>query len=403
MFTRERKLPYKTLIKLLLKKGVKPLQLLLNDWTDDLDYQISASALCQARRKLNHTVFIELLEKCVVDVMYRVGEHERFKGKRLLGLDASTLRLPNSEELREKFGVIKYMNGKTSRESNQVEAQASVFYDLLNNIPISGYLSRGRSNEAKMILDHLGDLKEDDLVIADRGYVNFRLFVGIIAEKADFIIRCKKGPFEKYHNLFSNDAVDEVVVEMPCPKHLRSNKDLPEKLKIRFVRIVLDTGEVEVLATSLTDVKEFPHEDFKELYHKRWGIETYFQVLKSRLSIDNFSGKSYDAVMQDFYATLYISGLETLLTEEANEELASKPTKYLHKVNKAISFHTIKNKIVLLIFEMPRGFELQIKDLLLQNPTLVRPDREKPPRNNSPTNQNRVSLYFQKYTRKHVF
>lgn len=403
MFVRERKLPFKTVIKLLLRKSVKPLQLVLNEWTDNLDYQISASALSQARRKLKHTAFIELLKKCVVDVMYRVGDHERYCGKRLLGLDCTTLRLPNSEGLRKEFGLISHMNGKKNRESNQVEAQASVLYDLLNKIPISGYLSKGRTNEAKTSLDHLGDLTKDDLVLADRGYVNYRLFSGILSQNADFVIRCKKGAFEKYHNMFKESGVQEKIVEVLCPKHLRSKKDLPEMLKIRFVRVPLETGEIEVLATSLLDEEEFPYECFKELYYKRWGIETYFQTLKSRLSIDNFTGKSVEAIKQDFYSTLYLSGLETIITEEANEELASRNTKYPQKVNKAISFHTIKNKVVKLIFDAPPGFELQIRDLLLQNPTLIRPDREKPPRRNSSTNQNRITAYFQKFQRKHVF
>ncbi len=403
MFLRERKLPFKTVIKLLLKKGVKPLQLILNEWTDQLDYQITASALSQAKNKLKHTVFIELLNKCVIDVMYRVGEHERYKGKRLLALDCTTLRLPNSEELRNEFGILKYMNGKTTRKSNQVEAQASVLYDLLNKIPISGYLFKGRTNEAKTGLGHLVDLKEDDLLIGDRAYVNYRLFAEIIGTKADFLIRCKKGAFEKYHNLFGETDLKEKTVEVFCPKHLSNKKDLPESLKLRFIRVVLKTGEVEVLVTSLTDKKMFPHNCFKDLYYKRWGIETYFYTLKSRLILDNFTGKTVNAIKQDFYATLYISGLETLLSEEANEELASRESKYPQKVNKSIAFHTIKNKVVKLIFEMPPGFELEIMELLLQNPTLIRGDREKPPRRNSSSNQNRISAYFQKYSRKHVY
>lgn len=390
-------------IKLLLKKGVKPLQLRLNEWTDDLDYNISASALSQARNNLSYTVFTELLEKCVVDVMYRVGEHERFKGKRLLGLDCTTLRLPNSEELRSKFGVVKYMNGKKGKLSNQVEAQASILYDVLNKIPITGYLSKGRTNEAKTSLEHLKDLEEEDVVIADRGYVNYRLFAGILAKNADFVIRCKKGAFEKYHNLFDDTKVNEITVDVTCPKHLKSKKDLPEQIKIRFVRVILKTGEIEVLATTLLDKSIFPHSCFKALYYKRWGIETYFQTLKSRLSLDNFSGKSYQAVMQDFYSTLYLSGLETIITEEANEELAERKTKFPQKVNKAISFHTIKNKVVNLIFEAPPDFEFQIRELLLQNPNSIRSEREKPPRRNSSTNQNRISVYFQKHQRKHAF
>ena len=48
---------------------------------------------------------------------------------------------------------------------------------------------------------------------------------------------------------------------------------------------------------------------------KRWGIETFFGVLKGRLNLENFSGKTAESVKQDFYSTIFISNLETILTE----------------------------------------------------------------------------------------
>lgn len=405
VFIRERKLPFKTVLQLLLRKSVKPLQLVLNEWTDNLDYQISASALSQARRKLKHTAFIELLEKCVVQVMYRVGEHERFKGKRLLALDGTSLRLPNTEETRERFGLIEHMSGSKQRASNQVEAKATILYDVLNEIPISGELARGRTYDLKASKPHLKNISRDDVLIADRAYGSYQFFTEILARNADFVIRCKKNTFEKQHGLFESSDQREKIVELSCPTKLTaSTRDIALSLKVRFVRIPLDTGEIEVLATSLVDTKAFPYEDFKELYYKRWGIETYFHTLKSRLSIDNFTGKSVEAIMQDFYSTIFVSGLETIITCEANEELGSKATKHYQKVNKAIAFHTIKNKVVKMVFDPIPNAEDEIQKLFLQNPTLVRPYRDKPQRVPSTVdNKTRNSLYFQRYGRKHVF
>jgi hypothetical protein len=39
----------------------------------------------------------------------------------------------------------------------------------------------------------------------------------------------------------------------------------------------------------------------KELYHLRWGIETFLGVLKERLKIENFTGKTVIAIKQDFF------------------------------------------------------------------------------------------------------
>ncbi|MCH1503501.1 MAG: hypothetical protein L7V86_07960, partial [Verrucomicrobiales bacterium] len=48
---------------------------------------------------------------------------------------------------------------------------------------------------------------------------------------------------------------------------------LPKKWRLRFVRVELETGEVEVLLTDLVDSQKYPEEDFKALYHERWTVE----------------------------------------------------------------------------------------------------------------------------------
>ena len=44
----------------------------------------------------------------------------------------------------------------------------------------------------------------------------------------------------------------------------------------------LATGELEVLVTTLLDETTYPTQEFKELYHYRWGIETYYGAWKGR-------------------------------------------------------------------------------------------------------------------------
>jgi hypothetical protein len=402
-FIRMRKLPFRTVLFLILRKSVKPLQLLLNEWTEHLDYHITASALSQARRKFKHTAFIELHKLCIVKVMYRGGDYEKFHGKRLLALDCTSLRLPNTKELGEEFGVVSNVSRSKQVSTTQVEAKASILYDLLNNIPVSASLFPGRTNDVKTVAEHIDNLKKEDLLLADRGYGSYGIFASVLARKADFLIRCKEDYYRDIHGLHKDDELLETVVELPCTKAFRSNKNFPASIRVRFIKILLDTGETEILASSLLDQELFPYSYFKDLYHKRWGIETYFQTLKCRLSIDNFTGKSLESVLQDFYATIFISGLEAIITGEANEELAEKNTRHPQKVNKAISFHVIKQKVLKLIDDRPKDFEEQVTKLFMQNPTLIRTERQKPPRKKNKASRNTTSLHFQKHVRKHVF
>lgn len=49
---------------------------------------------------------------------------------------------------------------------------------------------------------------------------------------------------------------------------------------------------------------------FRTVLPLRWGIETFYGLLKTRLGLGNFSGTGAEAVSQDFYATVYLTGLE---------------------------------------------------------------------------------------------
>jgi len=118
------------------------------------------------------------------------------------------------------------------------------------------------------------------------------------------------------------------------------------------VRIILSTGETEVLVTSLLDSDKYTTQMLKELYNLRWGIETYRCVLKERLKIDNFTGKTVAAIKQDFLATLFLTGLESILTQIADLYLFKKssPNKLRQTVNNMVSFNAIKNFMVELFY-----------------------------------------------------
>jgi hypothetical protein len=48
------------------------------------------------------------------------------------------------------------------------------------------------------------------------------------------------------------------------------------------------------------------------MYFKRWGIEIKFDELKNRLQIENFTGDTKEKILQDFYASIYLSNMASL-------------------------------------------------------------------------------------------
>ena len=404
-FSRERKLSFRTVAILMLRRSIKSLQLVLNEFGEKFDKErVSVSAYSQARKKFCHTAFIELLDVSILKVFYRDGDHQTYRGHRLLAIDGSKVRLPNSKEIREDFGTVKSRNGERLNYHN--EAKISVLYDLRNNLPLESRITRARTSELKLAEEHLNKLESGDIVIADRGYISYALMAAILNKNGHFIIRCSRKRFGDGAGLFVDSSVVSKTIELIRPKTLVDDNTIPASIRVRFIRVELNTGEVEVLITSLVDEQKYPSADFKSLYNERWGIETFYYRIKSRLCVENFTGKSAESILQDFHSTIYVCALETILTSEADEILKQKATKHSQKVNKAISFHVIKDKVFGLAMNDKPISPQQAEDLtslFLQNPTVVRPLRINKRISKKRKGHRWASLHFYRNLKKHIF
>lgn len=388
-FTRERKLPFRVLILILLQKSLKSLQLVLNEFFLKLDgstSKVSNSAFTQARQKLSYTAYIELCQETVVEPYYADGDYRRWRQFRLVGADGSRVILPSSEEILEEFGRICYTNGKDKTVIGEHPvALASVFYDLLNDIPLDSKLESHSCYEVDLAVKQLSCLQENDLLIFDRGYTTYEFLAILCQQGHQFLGRCSTGSLSAFKEMFKSNAPQSKIVTLTPSKVRRKELralGLPLEIRVRLLRIILKTGEVEVLVTSLLDEVEYPHDVFKDLYNLRWGVETFYGKIKGLLTLENFSGRSAEAIKQDFYATILISALESVITEDAQEQLADKliqnNNKHPQQVNKAVSFNVIKNQVIDLLYSKknPEQILKQLTELFITNPVCVRKQRD---------------------------
>jgi hypothetical protein len=395
----------------MLIKGGKSLQLSMNDFLPKLGRRqlvADKSAYSRARHKLEYTAFIKLNQEAVIRTMYEDGDYRTFWGLRILGVDGSKVQLPANDETVEEFGTLAYKsrypgtNGKQSGE--HAYAVASVLYDVMNRVSLDAVLAPAHSYEVELVAGHLRHTETNDLVIYDRGYCSFRMLALATQALGEFLIRCHRNSFKVANAMLDGEGPDDVVCEITANQKFLANprnKGLPKTLTVRLVRVVLDNGDYEILVTSLLDQQLYPTTIFKELYYLRWGIETFYGILKTRLTLENFSGYSVDAIRQDFFATIFLSGAETILTEDAETTLARQRGGHPKKVNKAVSFNLIKEHAFELFYsKAPDEQRLAaLTKLFLTSPTLIRKDR-KPPRNNPSSHH---VLGFWKRQRKAVF
>ncbi len=389
---------------ILLQKSAKSMQLVLNEFFKRLKKPpITSSAFSQARKHLKAEAFIELNREAIVAVMYEDEDYKRYKGFRLLGIDGSKVHLPSEKAIIEKFG-----GTAKNHLSEQIApfGLVSVLFDVLNHIALDAVLAPGKSYEVDLAQAHLAYVQPHDLLIFDRNYPSYLWLAALGQRQADFLGRCSRSSFKAVQEMFAGQGADSQLVTLKVngkrQKKVRQ-LGLPEQITVRLVRLTLASGETEVLITSLLDEELFPTEDFGDLYFQRWGSETFYDLLKNRLLLENFTGKTVAAVEQDFYATIYISGLETLLTREANQKLQSKAhtNRYPQKVNQAVSFNALKNRMIdLLLTETDEDLLLtELTCLFLMKPTLIRKGRSTP----RPKYSMARSLNFHKYLKKICF
>jgi hypothetical protein len=411
-FTRRRALTFMNVIVFLLQKSVRSVQLHLHSLfaaLGRLEEAVTASAWSQGRMKLRHTAFIELNERTVLEVVYHTPsdfEVRRWRGHRLLGIDSSLLRLPAHDLIAQEFGWVECQNTQGAC-GRYPQARLSALTDLLNRIVIEAKLVPWGQGERGLAVEHLRGMAQEDLSLLDRGYASYELFAQFQAQEHRFVCRCPKSSFGAVNRLFREDQAGRSVVTQVQVHHedraAIREAGLPEVISLRLVTVRLSTGELEVLATNLLDEERYPTSEFGALYHCRWGIETYYGLIKGRLDLERFTGRTPEAIRQDVFATVFLSNLESVLTRPAEQKLQTHSQALVHRqqVNRAVSFHAIKSQIIPLILSRQPIQEIldNLQRLFLANPVSSRPQRKVPRKKQSAWR----SYHYQRNTRKLVF
>lgn len=366
-FTRSGKISFQSLILFMLNYTKKSLQIELDGFFKMInDQTITKQAFSKARQKILPIAFIKLADT-ITTWFYEDDDFKTYKGYRLMAVDGSILELNNSETLRQAFGYVENQKVKLAR------AKSSCLYDIENNMIVTSIIAHYKTSERDLALEHIQKLKlfglKNDLILFDRGYPSTKLISHLENNGIKYLMRVSS-QFLKVINEAKGE--DQIVTV----------KNAGQLIKIRVLRFILDSGEEETLITNLLD-PSFTVKDFKELYFKRWGIETKYDELKNRLQIENFTGDTKIAVEQDFYASIYLSNMAALAKHEADEKIsrrnAEKGLKYSCKVNMNILIGKLKDSMVLMLLEdSPRKRTKMFKAIMAEisrNIIPIRPGR----------------------------
>jgi len=387
-FIRKRKFPFIIIIAFIMNFRFGSTQAELNYFfksLNDIELIPDKSSFFKARKKIKAEALLDLVEKAS-DYFYQTDLPKKWHGFRLISSDGSTFTIPltGSKEFDRK--LIEYFGRAENQYDNLkvIQGHGQILYDCLNKVIITGILTANSANEREILSKQLNRLNSNDLLLLDRGYPAVWLFGLLNTKNIQFVIRIPKKFLTITNDFFESNENDKIVKIKITPEIASENPELNlplVEIKIRLVKVFLDDGEIEVLATSLIDQKQFKYSIFKELYFKRWGIEIRYNSLKNKLKVEWFSGKTVKVVLQDFYAKLFQENLFTLVSLGTNEELKENTinNKYEYAINENISYSVLKNTWVKLFLYSVKKIKYVLVNLIknfLKHIEPIRPNRK---------------------------
>jgi Transposase DDE domain len=220
-FTRKRVFSFKVLLCFLMSNLQKSLQREIALFSEAIlseggsIVEVHKSAFCKARKKLQPSAFVQLSE-VVCTGLYQSSLARCWKGFRLLGVDGSTVELPNSKEIQEHYGVFQYRSdGKAT-----CMGRTLMIYDTLNHMTLYGALDKLEVCEPAMLLEALPQvaIRENDLLIFDRLYASRLLFLYLQSRGVQFCFRMKNQWWKVVESFYSSGKTSELTKVWNCPK-----------------------------------------------------------------------------------------------------------------------------------------------------------------------------------------
>ena len=280
---------------------------------------ITPQAIGKQRMYIIPKMFIDMSESFIDELYGQFKGFSKFNGYIVCACDGSIFKLPNTPTTKKAFGIISNTIFKQSLSRGRV----SCIIDVHSNHILTSKIVNRSCSEIKLAIEHLNNLNtrfdiKKMITIYDRAYGSAKLMIHSIYFESKFIIRLNSRIFrKKIKKMKTNDEIIEININKRILKKIKDKnvqayaKEMG-RLKIRIVKVKLKNGTIETLATNL-DEKEFNKNDLKELYSKRWTIETGFDKLKNLIIIEDFSGIRKEIIEQDFYASIFIYNLATTI------------------------------------------------------------------------------------------
>lgn len=335
-FSRNRKLPFSTIIKSIIGMESKSLTNELIDFFNTSDFP-SASAFVQQRLKIKPEAFKAIFDGFTFRILKRTKENMA-----VLAVDGTDIQIAANPD--DTTSYHPGTNGQKPYNLLHLNALYDLEKRLYTDVVIQGKMNTNEHAALQEMVDRSNIPKA--LLIADRGYESYNNMAHIQEKGWFFLIRIRDGtkgmkngfalPDEEEFDvdislkltrkqtnemkeLFAKDKNHYKFIPHSTPFDFLSNKLRKNdpiqfyKLNFRIVRFKITEDTYETVLTNLSRM-EYPEKTIKDLYARRWGIETSFRDLKYTVGMLNFHSKKAMCIKQEIYAHLIMYNFAEMIT-----------------------------------------------------------------------------------------
>ncbi len=237
-----------------------------------------SSALTKARDRLGTAPLRLLYERSATEWQDQTRGREFF-GRRVVAMDGSTLKVPDTPENRAFFGAPVASRGRAAYPQLRIVGIRDVGTRLYRAVRFGPY----SCGEMTLARDLIGDVEPGSILLADRGFASYGLLWDLYEKEAvDFLVRVKRDfRCRVVEQIAPGDAIVEVVLHRALR---RRRPDLPKTWLLREITYRPPQGSETIrLFTTLLLAEEIARHELIDLYPDRWEEEVGYDEIKTHL------------------------------------------------------------------------------------------------------------------------
>lgn len=332
---------------------------------------ITNGAIVEARNKVG--------AEPVADLFHATGRHwalesadkHRWRGLMVLGGDGTMMRVPDTAENRDEFGLPPSSSSRKSSGYPQIRAVGLMVLrsHLLLDFAFAG-CKAGELAVAQPLIERAPD---QSITILDRYFVNHLLWHKIRSggHERHWLVRARSN--SKWRVVKRLGRSDDLV-EIEFPRALRSeHPDLPRTFMARAVRYRRKGFRQRALLTSLLDPEKYPAVEIAELYHERWELELGYDEIKTEMleREEAIRSEAPERVRQEVWGLAVAYNLIRREMEAAATQWGVPP----RRMSFAISLRAIRDLFMWAAVASPGSLPKMLKDLRLELRHFILPPR----------------------------